>query len=236
MEARRVMHGSGEVGGYRPVSRLAVAAGVAGVVASLALLTPMLWVLSLVGVGLAIAGLADVARPGAEKAGRAAALAGLALSVGFGAQSVTAGVVSRWITEARARAVVGTWLDALQEGRLDDARSMLAAHVLPDPEPGQAHVAPGPGDGHAHPAGGRPSIDTLPAVRALLACGPAAVRGIESAGRDEETGERWCVRLRLEPCGDGGTVTLRLQLQPVTVREANRRVERWSIQQIDRES
>jgi hypothetical protein len=46
------------------------------------------------------------------KAGRVAALAGLALSVGFGAQAVTTSVVSHWIMESRARAVINAWLDA----------------------------------------------------------------------------------------------------------------------------
>jgi hypothetical protein len=115
---------AGDATAYRPVSMLAVAAALAGVASSLALTTPMLWALPLVGVGLALAGLADVARPGAEKAGRMLALAGLALSVGFGAQAVTSAIVSRRIVEARAVATANAWIDAIREGRLADARAM----------------------------------------------------------------------------------------------------------------
>ena len=230
------MEASGETISYRPVSRLAVAAAVVGVLSSLALTTPLLWILPLVGVALAVAGLTDVARSGAEKAGRVAALVGLALSVGFGAQAVTTSVASRLIMENRAKAVIHAWLDALGENRLADARSMIAPHLLPRSESdelgrgGPAHGEPG----HSHQPGEEAgSIDSLPAVQAILRCGTLAVRDVRCAGRDEESGERWCVRVRLGPCGDGGAVDLRLELEPVVVNEPKRRVERWTIAKID---
>ena len=215
---------------------MAVAAAVAGVLSSLALTSPLLWILPLVGVALAVAGLTDVARSGAEKAGRAAALVGLALSVGFGAQAVTTSVVSRWIMENRSRGVVHAWLDALGENRLADARSMIAPHLLArtdSDDHGHGNPAHGePGHSH-HPGEEAGSIDSLSAVQAILRCGTAAVRDVRSTGRDEESGERWCVRVRLGPCGDGGTVDLRLELAPVVANEPKRRVERWTIVKID---
>jgi hypothetical protein len=230
------MEASAETISYRPVSRLAVAAAVAGVLSSLALTSPLLWILPLVGVALAVAGLTDVARSGAEKAGRAAALVGLALSVGFGAQAVTTSVVSRWIMENRSRGVVRAWLDALGENRLADARSMIAPYLLAQTETdddGPGNPAHGePGHSH-HPGEEAGSIDSLSAVQAILRCGTSAVRDVRSTGRDEESGERWCVRVRLGPCGDGGTVDLRLELAPVVANEPKRRVERWTIAKID---
>ena len=230
------METSGEVIGYRPVSRLAVAAAVAGVVSSLALTTPMLWILPLVGIALAAAALADVARTGAEKAGRGAALVGLALSVGFGVQAVTGTVVSRWIMESRSTATARAWLDAVRENRVADATSMMAPHLLPRPD-GDRHGLglKGPGDGHDHDHdhGATPGIDSLPAVKAILGCGGGAAADVRGAGRDEETGESWCVRVRLAPCTDGGAVDLRLALQPTVSQEAKRQVERWTIVKLE---
>jgi hypothetical protein len=73
----------------------------------------------------------------------------------------------------------------------------------------------------------------LPAVSAILGCGPAAVRDVRSAGRDEETGNDWCVQIRLSPCAGGAAAVVRLQLVPVVVSEQKRRVERWTITKID---
>jgi hypothetical protein len=218
---------------YRPVSRLAVASAVVGLLASLSLMTPLLWIIPLVGVALAIAGLADVTRSGAEKAGKVAALAGLALSVGFGMQAVTTSLASRWIKEERARAVVHAWLDALRENRLTDAQSMLSPQLLPESE-ADAHQHGGPGhaehDGHAH--GTQRSIGSLPAVAAILGCGKQAVPEVHAAGC-EETSDAWCTRVRLSPCDHGGPVDVRLQLEPTVVKEPKQRVERWTITQID---
>lgn len=226
------MEATEETNNYRPVSRLAVVAAAAGVVASLALVTPLFWILPLVGVALAVAGLADVTRSGAEKAGRSAALVGLALSVGFGAQAVTASLVSRSIAESRVRAVTHVWLDALQENRLSDAQSMLAPHLLPQAESDEhQHGA----DGHPghHGDEKQPSIDSLPAVTAIIGCGKAAVRDVRCTGRDEETGERWSATIRLAPCTTGSAVEVRLHLVPAVVNEPRQRVERWTIAEID---
>jgi hypothetical protein len=209
------MEPTSETISYRPVSKIAVAAALVGLLSSLALTSPLLWILPLLGIALAIVGLADATRSGAEKVGRAAALVGLALSVGFGAQAVTADVVSRRITESRVRAVASMWCDALQENRLADAQSMLSPHVLPAG------------------AGEEPAIGSLPAVMAIRGCGDTAVHSVQSTGRDEETGEQWNVRVRLSPCGDGGAVEVRLQLQSELVNEPTQRVERWTISQID---
>jgi len=221
---------------YRPVSRLAVAAVVLGALSSLALTTPLLWILPLAGTVLAVLGLADVARSGAEKAGKVAALVGLALSVGFGAQAVTASIVSRWIMENRSKAVVHAWLDALGEKRLADARSMIAPQLLP-PAESDDHGRGNPGHGEPghshHPGEEHGSLSSLPAVQAILRCGTAAVRDVRSTGRDEESGERWCVGVRLGPCRDGGAVDLRLELAPGVANEPKRRVERWTIARID---
>ena len=119
--------------GYRPVSSLAVAALIIGCVSALALVSPVFWVVPLVGVALAVVAVRDVSRSGVAKAGGLAAVAGLALALGFGAQAVTAAATARWLAAARAEAAAGFWLEAVCDGRSDDARSMCgpdaAAHV-----------------------------------------------------------------------------------------------------------
>jgi len=228
------MEASGETINYRPVSKPAVVAAVVGVLSSLAITTPLLWIVPLVGVVLAIVALVDVGRSGAEKAGRAAALVGLALSVGFGVQAVTSSLIAKSIMERRARSVVNVWLDALGENRLSVARSMIAQHLLPASQPPGHGPDEPPHHDHDHAADGKDAlIDSLPAVSAILGCGTAAVRDVRSAGRDEETGESLCVSVRLSPCSNGGAVDLRLQLTRMVANEQKRRVERWTITKID---
>jgi hypothetical protein len=129
-----------ELPGYRPVSVLAVAAAVVGVCSAAALLAPVLWMVPLIGVGLSLAALADVAGPAGGKAGKAAALVGLALSLGFGAQSVMTTAGTRWLTCRRAEAAARSWLDAVCAGRLAEARSMANPDDMPGREPGATAV------------------------------------------------------------------------------------------------
>ena len=113
---------------YRPVSRLAVAALVAGVGSATALVGPVFWVVPVVAVGLAVAALRDLARPGVAKVGHPVALAGLALAVGFGAQAAASTLTTRWLTIDRARAAASFWIDTLcedREGAIDAARGMM---------------------------------------------------------------------------------------------------------------
>jgi hypothetical protein len=113
-----------ELPSYRPVSALAVIACIGGMCSAAALVAPILWMVPLIGVALSVAALADVARPPVGKAGRLAALAGLALSLGFGAQAATTAAASQWVTARRAEAAARYWLEAVCAARLADARSM----------------------------------------------------------------------------------------------------------------
>jgi len=122
--------GSGEIAGYRPVSALAMAAAVSGAVSTLALTGPVFWVLPLVGVALSCAALFDVGRPGAPKAGRLAALAGLALALGFGMQAVATAATAEWLSRGRAETAARFWLDAVVAGRHDDATGMCGPDAV----------------------------------------------------------------------------------------------------------
>lgn len=116
--------GTGDMAGYRPMSPLAVAAVALGAASMLALVGPAFWMLPLVATAVSLAALVDVGRPGAPKAGRLAALAGLALALGFGAQAVAAVATAEWLARSRAEAAARLWLEAIAAGRVDDAKSM----------------------------------------------------------------------------------------------------------------
>jgi hypothetical protein len=215
-----------ETGGdYRPVSKLAVAALVAGVLSALALVTPIGWVIPLVALGLAVAALFDVNRPGAAKAGGWAAVAGLALAVGFGAQAVTSSVVSRWLVERRAAAVARHWIDAVRAGRLADAMSVCAPRALPGG--GEPHVHPGAPASPAAATDREAAFATLAAVRGLKACEVQPPRVTSIAPADETEGG-WVVVASLAACGRPEE-SLRLVVAPDRVQRQGGQVERWLV-------
>jgi len=156
---------------YRPVSVLAVVALVAGFVSALALASPLLWVLPVVGIGLSYAALVDV---GGErcKAGRLAALSAMALSIGFGTQAVTARATGRFIAGTRAVEAARFWLDAIGQERLVDARSIC----LPLPE-------------------------SIAGIAVVSECGSETARHIVCEGpSDESLGPSWVVQARVGAC------------------------------------
>lgn len=210
---------------YRPVSPLAVAALVAGCSAALALVTRFAWGLPLLGTLLAAAALADVGRPDARKAGRLAALAGLALSVGFGAQAVTAVLADQWIMAGRARAAATAWIDAVREGRAAEALSLCAATVLP------ASTLPPDLDHEDTDAERLRRFTDLAAVKAVAGCGTTrpAVAGPVAAGTDDGG---WIVRADLAGCGAAGS-TARIIVVPKRVRRAAGSLEQWRIAVVD---
>lgn len=186
---------------YRPVSGLAVAALIAGFLSAVALVSPLFWVAPLLAIGLACLGLADVSRAGAEKAGRLAALAGLALAVGFGAQAVSSTLTRRLITTARAQAAATVWIDALADGRVADARGMC----LPDAVPKLDEIA-----------------------EQVAACGAASRPVATVLGRGEENPDTWRVKTTVAPCV-AGPLELIIELAASTVARQEGPVERWTV-------
>ena len=195
-----ILHGN-ESSGYRPVSGLAVAALIAGLLSAVALVSPFFWVVPLLAIGLACLGLADVSRAGAEKAGRLAALAGLALAVGFGAQAVSSTLTKRLITTARARAAATVWIDALRDGRVADARGMC----LPD-----AVL----------------KLDEL--AEQVAACGAGSRPVATVLGRGEENPDTWRVKATVEPCAAGSFEVI-IELGNSIVARQEGPVERWTV-------
>lgn len=210
---------------YRPVSRLAVVAAALGGLSALAVVSPLGWVLPLVAIGVSLAALADVHRAGAPKAGGLAAVAGLALAVGFGAQAASDTLTTRWLVARRATATARHWIDAVRSGRSADALSVCAPQAVPaiegaHPEPGRPPVVAG--------AAVEKAFGELAAVQAVAGCGAAAAPLITdvAAGTPEEGG--WVVRATLAACGRAAE-TLRIVVVPETVDRQGGGVERWLV-------
>lgn len=206
---------TGSAAEYRPVSPLAVAALVVGGCSAVAVVSVVAWVVPLVGIVVAVAALRDLGRPGVLKAGRLAAVAGLALAVGFGAQAVTATLVSRAIIARRVRTTAMLWIDAVRARRMDEA---LAITTIRFSSPGSA------ADAAAHQAW----FSGLDAVQAVVACGDArpAPPRIAPAGTAEDG---WRARVPLTSCPGHEAETLVLVVAPRTLPTPRGAVDRWSV-------
>ena len=219
---------TGAISDYRPVSPLAVVALVLGICSAMALVTRFAWVVPLVAAAVAIAALADLARPGTAKAGRLLALAGLALAVGFGAQAVTSAAVDRWIESHRAGAAARAWIDAVRDGRPAEALGLCGAAVA-----STASMPPDPTETDVEVRRLERFIQ-LDAVRAVAACHATQpeVTSCQPLGTDDNA---WTVRAALTSCG-GGEETLRLVVSPKTTAAGTTGVvERWKVMAIDLE-
>ena len=238
---------------YRPVSTLAVMALVAGGLSALALTSQVLWVVPLLAAGLAAAALRDTATGTPPKAGRALALAGLALAIGFGCQAIGFTVTDHWIGRARAIKTVSSWQQAVHAGRWPEAHGFCAPAALPaadDP------FAAGGQEAHDHAAertheDGEHQDDSaaltafrqLPSVTAVEGCREAVVA--DCRRDDAYAADSWRVTLALSGC-DGSAVTgrpqqIELVVRPEIVRvpllmpgaTGTQQVERWRIIRFD---
>lgn len=208
---------------YAPVSRLAVAALLVGCSAGLAVFSTICWAIPLVGIALSVAALADVQRPGGRKAGGLAALTGLALAVGFGAQAVSAAAVGRWVAGQRAEATAVAWIEAVRGDRLADAVALADR-----------------GGGVTAPPDEIRAVEALAAqavVKAVQACQTTARLSGLTTRPDERADGSWLVRGSLQPdaAGQGDAVAFRIVVAPQTVRRHRGFVERWGVVAFDLE-
>lgn len=203
-----------EVAGYRPISSLAVAALAAGACSAAVLLTPLAAAVPLVAAVLALVALADIRRAAGRKAGRPAALIGLALALGFAAQAAADAAVTRWIVRRRAVAAATAWIEAVRAGRLADAVTITSPLAISLPGRDPAGTEPAASDLVA-------GLEALPAVAAVRGCETRRPEVMAAAPHDEG----WTVRIDLAPCGRADTV-LRLEVEARVERGA---LERWKV-------
>lgn len=202
---------------YRPVSRLAVIALVAGGASSLVLLTPLAAMLPIVAIALAAAALAEIRRSEGHTVGRWLALAGLALAVGFASQAASATLTDSMISRQRAIATATAWVEAVRAGRVADAIAISSPRALPAPAENRHGPPPGP-DARVE------SFSEMPVVKAVAACGTTTPT-ITSVARAEDDG--WLIRIPLDGCGRSGD--LLIAVAPQLAARAGRAVEEWLV-------
>jgi len=114
-----------EVTQYRAVCGLAVVGLIAGIAALLAMVHPMLWIVPAGGIVLSVAALRRIGRD--ALVGRKAALAGLILSVLFGAIGPADWFTYRRLVDREAERFGLQWFDLLRQGE------MLKSYQLREP-------------------------------------------------------------------------------------------------------
>lgn len=210
-----------EAGDYRPVSWLAVAAVIGGIVSAIALVGPVFWVVPLLAALLALVALADVGRDGAAKVGRWAALAGLFLALGFGAQAVSAHLFGRWVAGRRAEATARHWIETVRQGNVSDAAKML--------DPGAVERGPMTPGSLDEPL--ESILAKHPVVKAIRDCGADSTPSVVIEGTLPEDARMWLASVTVGPCsgGDGGEKKARMILRSLRITRKGRVYDSWQV-------
>jgi hypothetical protein len=109
---------------HRPVSRLAVASMLLGLVSAAAIANPLAWCVPIVGVTLAIAALRTLSTENSMVLGRKAALAGLVMALLFGSCGMTRYFARQQWLYRQARPLAQRWIELVREGRLYEAHQL----------------------------------------------------------------------------------------------------------------
>lgn len=229
------------VPGYRPVSLLAVAALVAGLISALALLSPVAWAVPLLAVGLAVAALRDVAaRPGdpAEtdapgsridaKTGRWMAVLGLALALGFGAQAVAGRLVWRSIAGRRAESAARMFLEMVRQDRMADAYKCCLPQVMPMTmeRPSMMQEPPTP-EQTARKA--EAALRGMEVIQSIQGCGADIPIELRCTGAEARMKDAWIVHVRVGPCTSGKTLRVRMLMESRPVARGQRLYDNWMV-------
>ena len=117
-------HDDSQVAAYHALSVSAVAGLVLGALSPAAMFDPTLWALPIAGILLCGWGLWRIARNAPALIGRKAALAGLLLSLFFGAAAATDWCARRMPVRRGARQFAGTWFEMLAQGKPRSAHQL----------------------------------------------------------------------------------------------------------------
>jgi len=214
---------------YRPVSGMAVASGVFGVLSLAVVFHPSFIILPALGVAFAVIAVRDLATPDSIKIGRLAACAGLGLSLFFASVGLTRSLTKTWIANRRAQQTAAGWVDALLHGRILDAHAMLVPFYRVN-APGEAEgdVSTGLFDSHAIEA----SYRRRPEVAAILTCGGAkrqAATLLEYVPESMEREEVWIVRVVIAPCGSRASLAIDIEVESGLVKQPSGWLEQWYV-------
>lgn len=217
---------------YRPVSGMAVAAAVFGVLSLAAAIHPSFVILPVLGVAFAVVALRDVNAADSIKIGRLAALAGLALSLVFCGVGLTRSLATTWVTNRRAEQVAAGWVDAILDGRILEAHAMVVPFQRVN-APGEADgdVSTGLFDSQAIEAAYRQRRE----VAAILSCGAAKRRAaslLEHVPESMEREEVWIVRVAISPCGNRESLDLDIEVESALVKQPAGWLEQWYVKKV----
>lgn len=227
--------GSDVVPGYRPVSVLSVFALLAGILSGVAVFAPPLLLVPLIATALAVVALRDVsprgdgderAVGGDRKTGRWWALAGLALAVGFGTQSVATTLTQRSVAFRRAEAAAAMFLEMVREDRLGDAVKTCLPQVMPPMGIGAgARATPDVQERQAEA-----SLAGLEIIQDIRKCGGAASTTLRCVGAEVRFPDSWAVVVVIDPCeGRSKPLEIRMLMQSKTVKRGQRMYDNWMV-------
>ena len=110
--------------GYRPISRLAIASLLLGLLSAAALLHPLLWILPISAVILAAIAFRQTVSPASELRGTAFALTAISLGFLFGSLAVSWQFSFQAALDRQAREYSTAWLELVRQGRLQEAHQL----------------------------------------------------------------------------------------------------------------
>lgn len=227
--------GSDVVPGYRPVSVIAVFALLAGILSGVAVFSPALLVIPLIASALSVLALGDVSARGDgdagvggdRKTGRWWALAGLALAVGFGVQSVATTLTQRSVAFRRAEAAAAMFLEMVREDRLGDAVKTCLPQVIPPPM-GSGVGAKTTPDIQEKQA--EASLAGLEIIQNIRKCGGAAPTTLRCVGGEDRFPDSWAVVVVIDPCeGRSKPLEIRMLMQSKPVTRGQRMYDNWMV-------
>jgi len=222
------------VPGYRPVSVLAVVALIAGILSATAVFSPALLLVPLIASALSVVALKDVsargdgddrAEGGDRKTGRWWALAGLALAVGFGVQSVATSLTQRTVAFRRAEASAAMFLEMVREDRLGEAVKTCLPQVMPPMGMGMsAKATPDVQERQAEA-----SLAGMEIIKDIRKCGNAATT-LRCVGAEDRFPDSWAVVVVIGPCeGRSKPLEIRMLMQSKPVTRGQRMFDNWMV-------
>jgi hypothetical protein len=226
--------GTDVVPGYRPVSVLAVFALLAGILSATAVFSPALLLVPLIASALSVVALKDVSARGDgdeqavgdRKTGRWCALAGVALAVGFGVQSVATSLTQRTVAFRRAEASAAMFLEMVREDRLGDAVKTCLPQVLPPMGiGGGAKATPDVQERQAEA-----SLAGMEVIQDIRKCGRAAATTLRCVGAEVRFPDSWAVVVVIDPCeGRSRPLEIRMLMQSKPVTRGQRIYDNWMV-------
>ncbi len=106
---------------YRPLSKAALLSLLMGVLSSVAVFHPVLWVVPLLGLAISLGAIWKFTQHGSEFTGRQMAIAGLLLAIVFGTAAPAKWYTSRQLIVRQSQAFADRWIELVRSGELEFA-------------------------------------------------------------------------------------------------------------------